>query len=75
LDLLRNYYKLLVLEVEFSEDVHAIATLKDGWVCPCENGGNCVYGGETCSNNIPAKRQRKVLDDSMLPTPSIQMEE
>ena len=53
---MRNYYKLLVLEIEFIDrDKHVISRfqhwrepeLEDAIVCPCEDGGVCVGGHPT----------------------------
>ena len=67
-DLLRNYYKLLVLDVESTGNEDVIQrfahykTKQQPVKCPCETGGMCVWGkDELGTNPFTAKRQRQVL--------------
>ena len=76
LDLLRNYYKLLVLEIEHTENLDVISRFqhwdKDVMIkaktCPCESGGSCVWGTDEDELVVPAKRLKNVLKSSIIVT-------
>ena len=82
LDIMRNYYKLLMLEIEFTENTKIISRFENWqqeeddeeaeivWgTCPCEDGGDCVWGEVTGTDIlVPHKRKRLALENSVLPS-------